>query len=310
VRADEIWAPPPGLDLDAWAYQELVKSAWDVETMKLTRITMARDTQELQTFFGNGLASAPAYVIPHFDRCGGMTDFRVAKLRYPYLRQDGKPVKYINPTGESVPACWFPPLPNVIEAVNTAGGLLAFTEGYKKAVACSLAGVPCVALHGWTTWSVPKTKQTAPKPDLAELNLQGKVVLVIPDFDDERKHGVEEGAVKFAGYASSVGADVMIPPLPPGPRRADGVLSKSAIDDFIDRHKAAAWLSWVVEQLAERPAPRSVAECRAEMEASRAHHWGRKGAKIDPSSTGLGKTYLYLMGLAGNYRWQGSHSGA
>ncbi len=276
---------PPDLNLEPWAWNKLLGSALTEETIRLMEALTHHDDR-----------NSPVLILPFFDRHGNLTDYHAARLQHPYVDVNGKEVKYVMPQGQGCRA-YFPPLPNVLHTVNTPGEMLLITEGILKAAASSQAGIPCIGLMGLWNWVVGGSKPRRLIPDLDNMDWRKRLVLIVPDFDDERKPMVNGVAVELAVALSAVGADARIPRLPPG--RDGGKFTKQAIDDFILRHGAEAWRQWVHEQLSGT-AFRSVEEWRGEIKDSRMVHRSRGVINLDMSPTGMGKSFADAWMLKGH----------
>lgn len=72
--------------------------------------------------------------------------------------------------------------------------------------------------------------------DLADISWKGRTVWIGFDFDRYRNPGVNLAAAELARVIADLGANVTILKLPPGPRGADGLPSKMAVDDFVVRY--------------------------------------------------------------------------
>ncbi|MFO0825908.1 MAG: DUF3854 domain-containing protein [Gemmataceae bacterium] len=125
-------------------------------------------------------------------------------------------------------------------AVNDPTATLALTEGAKKALAATAAGVPCVSIQGVWNWCQPRQKKNGKKfgpfkliPDLAGMEWKGRRVHIIYDSDAATKSGVKHGEKKLAEVLGRHGAEVHVVRLPDEP---DG--SKNGLDDFLVRYGA------------------------------------------------------------------------
>lgn len=275
--------------IDPEHQRKLKASGLEVETVEAAKIYSEHDTRQLRVLLRGIPAVAPALILPGFDRHGHRNGYAVAWMDPPFVFPDGRPAKYLMPRGLGNRA-YFPPLLVVAEAANTPGTPLMITEGIFKALAASQAGVPCIGLMGAWNWVVGGSDPRQLISDLEEIDWRGRTVVIVFDFDTERKPGVNHAAAELARVLTEHGADVRVLQLPPGPRRPNGKRAKQAVDDFIVRHGDVAFRKWLREQLATPPV-RPLQKWRAEMEQARIDSLEEPGIYLDRSPTGAGKTY-------------------
>jgi hypothetical protein len=292
------------------------------DTIKRAQIYTERDTGRLRLMLRGIPAKAPALILPGFDRHGRRTGYDVARMFPPHRWGDGREAKYLMAQGLGNRA-YFPPFPVVFNAVNSPGKMLLITEGILKALAATQAGVPTIGLMGVWNWVVGGSDPRQLIPDLADIDWRNRIVLIVFDFDRERKPGVNHGAAELARVLTDLGAGARIPALPPGPPGLNGGPIKQGLDEYIMNlagaagSKAggeAAFRRWVEAQQAG-PAVRPLAEWRGELErvrldtlgaglppsdhslavAIRRHLWS--GVYLDRSPMGAGKSWADVAAL-------------
>jgi len=92
-----------------------------------------------------------------------------------------------------------------IEAVKTTGARIAVTEGEKKALCCSQAGIPCVGLAGVWAWQRPRPKDSKGKgqgerlliDDLDQIDWPGREVPLIFDTDPRHNPSVAQAQAEL-----------------------------------------------------------------------------------------------------------------
>jgi hypothetical protein len=216
----------------------------------------------------------------------------IPPVRFP----DGRIAKYLVPTGLACRA-YFPPLPVVWDALATPGAKLAITEGILKALAASQEGLPCIGLMGVWNWVVAGSKPRQLIPDLAEIDLQGRPVLVFFDTDVERRPNVHYAAAEFARVLTEAGASVRLPRLPLGPPDADGRPTKQALDDFAISSGGHGRFRKNLSALIEEPKITDLTQLRAAIEANRRKIADKPGLHLDTSPTGSGKSTADFVDL-------------
>lgn len=295
--------------LSAAHLAKLAKSNLRLDTIERAELYTERDTGRLRQLLRNEYVVAPALVLPGIDRHGNRNGWDVARFNPPHRFPDGTEAKYLQPSvaGSRV---YFPRFPTVQQAVNAPGRLVLITEGILKALAAAQAGVPCLGLMGTWNWVVGESSPRQLIPDLAEMDWQGRPVLLVFDTDSTRKPNVNHAAAELARVLKEKGADVRIPRLPFGPPGPLGLPEKTGQDEFIAhlarRTKSssagdAAFREWVQQQ-SQEPTERNLDEWREEMLARRIESLGalRKGMDevlLDASPTGSGKSFLDLQAL-------------
>lgn len=138
----------------------------------------------------------------------------------PRLNDKGKPIKYEAPTGSAPCLDIHPESRHVLRDASIP---LWFTEGVKKADSAWSRGQACVSLPG--VWMFLHGRLVA--PDLDEIALDGRRVLVVFDSDVTRKPEVAEALLRFCEALRRRGASVSVAYLPEGESGA-----KVGLDDF------------------------------------------------------------------------------
>jgi hypothetical protein len=156
----------------------------------------------------------PCLIIPFRQLDGTFNGFcRVKPDRPRTEERDGKirHIKYEQPRGKSSKAYF---TLAAIEAIKSKGTLLGFTEGEKKALAISQAGIPCIGLTGIWNWQRPRVAVAGtPKgerkliEDLAAIDWAGRIVPIIFDTDSDRNPDVDFAAAELARVLSELGAE-------------------------------------------------------------------------------------------------------
>ena len=206
----------------------------------------------LDTAYRNRLRTdGGALVIPYADlRTGTFNCYALRRLHKPPVR-DGKPVKYLAPTGEpSRP--YFPA--ECRTALLDLTSDLYLTEGPLKALALAQIGCAAVAIQGVWNWKVAGTDELL--PDLAVVPLAARVVYLVFDHDEkpDTRRQVAEARRRLARALLKAGAhEVRNVELPPGP---DG--SKQGVDDFLVAHGVEAFRELVAEAQPLTPAVTAV----------------------------------------------------
>lgn len=182
-----------------------------------------------------GLRKLPALVIPYYDVTGapvvsktGEEFFRVRYLEQVKAKGLGKrkDTRYGQPKGSGVSA-YFPVVRGVDwEALrDNAKGPLVITEGEKKALAATLAGVPTIGLGGVFNW----LQADALLPELAAFEWKDRPVYICFDSDAAKNPNILAAEARLAmELGVRRDADVRIARIPPP--KDDG---KLGIDDLL-----------------------------------------------------------------------------
>ena len=232
----------------------------------------------------------PCLTFPYFGLDGKPTDYVTIKPTYP--RQEG--IKYEIPW--RVPTRpYFPPA--AISAINTPKSLLLITEGQKKALASTQAGIPSIALSGVVGWSQKRKEnhdgrkggQRRLNKWLREIDWQSRKVFIVFDTDDKRNPDVNREAAELARVLETHGATVHILTLPLYLNEF-GEYEKQGLDDFLVQHGREA-LQGLIDTKTAVPSVVGLDEFRGSM-LRRREEISEPGLYLDASPPGLGKSYL------------------
>lgn len=162
-----------------------------------------------------------ALVFPFHDESGAVVLNRVKPDTPP--SKNGKPAKYLSPTGAAVRA-YIPPSQNG-ELANPERVVIV-TEGEKKTLAAVQAGFACIGLTGVDCWH-PR-KSAALIPDLERVEWKGRKVFIAFDSDAAPNKNVKVNESLLAAALKNRGAIVKVVRLPAGENGA-----KVGLDDFL-----------------------------------------------------------------------------
>ena len=215
----------PGVNLHHNHLVDLRASGLSNETIKSSGCYSESNFSELKVLMNYGGAkkwppkNGAALVFPYLDHDGKTMFYRV-KPDNPPLR-DGKRAKYLQPSGTAV-RIYIPP--QARKKLKDKSNRLIITEGEKKALAGTQAGVTTIGLPGVTTWH-KKNSQTL-LPELAALDLEGREIFIAFDSDIVEKPQVALEERKLAAALASHGAKVKVVRIP-----AKG--EKRGLDDYL-----------------------------------------------------------------------------
>lgn len=185
----------------------------------------------------------PGLVIPETTTAGVQVGW---KLRPDNPRRDaktGKVIKYENPAGArhqiDVP-------PGVVAFLRNPSIPLYITEGSPKADAAWSRGLACVSLGG--VWAFLRERLVI--PDLDDIDLDGRLVLIAFDSDVMRKPSVREALERLAAAVERRGAIVHAVYLPDGPNG-----EKVGLDDFFAAGGTVAELEALTRPWSATPPP-------------------------------------------------------
>lgn len=167
-----------------------------------------------------------ALAFPYYGLDGCPVEFQRWKLFYADEPSD-KP-KYWQPKG-SDPLPYFPALCDWQALASDPTKTLHITEGEKKALAGSQAGLPCIGIAGVWNWRVKlDSGERLVLPSLDQIIWRGRTVELVPDSDAWRPAKESDILAGFFALAMELkerGAVVSFVELPDGP-------SKRGLDDF------------------------------------------------------------------------------
>src|SRR5574340_506120 len=176
---------------------------------------------------------APALVFP-FTAADGRNGYARIKPDHPRTRGD-KLVKYESPKGRPNEV-YLPP--GVAASISDPRAQLLLTEGEKKALGATQAGLPCLGLVGVYGWK--DGKREALLPVLERIAWRDRPVFVVFDSDAADNPDVQDAEARLGAHLTSRGAKVRAVRLPHGPADADGKPTKMGLDDFLVAHGAVA----------------------------------------------------------------------
>ena len=184
-----------------------------------------------------------------------------------------------------------------IRALNRLAARIGITEGEKKALCCSQAGIPCIGLAGVWAWQKPRPKDSKGRgqgerlliDDLSQIDWNGREVPIIFDTDPRYNPLVAQAQSELYRVMSERGAKPFIIVLPTGPADENGIPGKMALDDFAAAYGEDALRQLVESQITVTQTKR-LAEYREEMIRNRVSSVGNPGLYLDKSPTGSGKS--------------------
>ncbi len=168
-----------------------------------------------------------AYAIPYSHANGHV------RVRFfpPLTDEDGRSIKYLQPTGSPVRA-YFPP--GIEGLLTNANVTLHITEGEKKSLALQQVGLSSIGLGG--AWGF-RDKDHALVEDLEQIAWKGRIVYLDPDSDAWRNDQVLLGFFTLGRELEQRGAVVSMLRLPDLP----GV-EKTGVDEFLVANGVAAFV--------------------------------------------------------------------
>jgi hypothetical protein len=205
-------------------------------TILAAHIVRETSPQKLATLLGWSKPSknlAPAIVFPYFDR-DGHNDYSRVRPDTP-RKIKGKPVKYESPRGQ--PNRIYVP-PAVATVLDNPAAELLLTEGEKKSLAATQAGLPCIGLGGVWGWKEKRHERLL--PELDRVKWRRRQVWIVFDSDLERKPNVQLAEARLAKQLTDRGAKVRCVRLPDDPADATGKPTKMGLDDFLVAYDAVA----------------------------------------------------------------------
>jgi hypothetical protein len=232
----------------------------------------------------------PCMVIPYRHIDGTLNGF--ARIRPDHPRENGG--KYESPFYRHEPKpdsrAYF--TVSAIDAIKIALAMLMLTEGEKKALAASQAGIPCIGLAGVENWHKKRAGDGPDRliDDLAAIDWTGRAIVICFDSDPRRNPNVNRCRAELAAVLTALGAHVVFLTLPLGPRGSDGMPGKMGIDDYIVAYGEESLRQLLQPVLTGDGPARSLEDYRAELAKNRLESVGTKAVYLDTSPTGSGKT--------------------
>jgi hypothetical protein len=205
-----------------------------------------------------------------YDLYSTMTPWGPA-LAFPYFREDGSPVTYRDPAGQERPFIRYrldtpatdengsemryyqPPgsgahlyIPRTARTIfRDVGEAIILTEGEKKAIASTEAGLPAVAVGGCWNWTVSQPEAAAGThiltPELASMPMGGRRINIVYDSDVRTRPDLRFALYHLAAALRNAGA---IPYIVNLPGRPDG--RKVGLDDYLVANNGGGSLAGLV----------------------------------------------------------------
>jgi putative DNA primase/helicase len=150
-----------------------------------------------------------AMLIPFADPNGGFMDHVRLKIFLPFKDRNGNTVKYLQPRRSGVRL--FFTLARLGEALKKSTPLW-LVEGEKKALAVAQLGLPAIGFCGIEGWHTAGSRDLLADFDHVQLN--GRLVELLPDGDCQTNVNVRRSALRFAEALEARSARVRIVKLP------------------------------------------------------------------------------------------------
>ncbi len=228
---DHITPPPPTANgtpcrLYPAHLAELAASGLTQETAKAAGIYSESDQRKLAAMMNRKAWSRKmggAIVFPYRDSSGAIVLNRLKPDNPPLI--NGKPAKYLSPSGGGV-RVYFPPVTH--ERIEAGAVEIIITEGEKKSLALSQAGFCTIGLSGVECWH--RKKSNSLLPELEAISWRGRKVFIVFDSDAVSNCNVKDNESLLAAALELQGAKVLVVRLP-----SDGD-NKVGADDFLVKH--------------------------------------------------------------------------
>lgn len=151
-----------------------------------------------------------AYRLPYFSLSGAREPFERIRLFPPVKRKTGTQ-KYAQSSG-TYPQLYAPPIIPWSDMVANTLVPFAITEGEKKAVALSQAGIASLGVGGVWNWIIQESGQSLLLPSLDLFTWNGRTVDIVPDSDTwaEEKAQALQGMYALGMELAQRGAQVRI----------------------------------------------------------------------------------------------------
>ena len=195
---------------------ETIRKAGIYSESKHERLALVLNRKKWFRKWGAGL------VFPYHNLAGDRIQAHV-KPDNPPLDRNGKPQKYLHPSGGDV-RVYMPA--DVRPVAEDPKRELLITEGEKKALCGTQYGFPTVGLAGVEGWH--KRQSTALLPDLDRFVWKGRKVFVVFDSDLANNANVQTSEELLAAELLKRGAVVKVARLPDGPNG-----EKVGLDDYL-----------------------------------------------------------------------------
>ena len=207
--------------------QVLISSGINAATARARGYETIKDPRRLALFAKAGQRTMGILIPLHtFDGSVWGYQYRPDSPRV----KNAKPLKYETPTGQTnqmdIPV-------GLGRKLGDTAVPLWITEGSRKADAAAQRGLCCVALLGVWGWmhTVPGTKDKLPIPELREIPMNGRDVILAYDSDVMRKKAVRKALLALADNLTGKGANVRYLHL-----ADDENGNKIGLDDYLVAH--------------------------------------------------------------------------
>lgn len=222
VNNDKSKQSPKIFDEEHWA--DLQRSGITLETAVKAGLYSIVDSNAIKEHLGflpAGVKSALAF--PYEP--GGFTRFKVFP---PFKNAEGKEAKYLQPKGS--PVRLYVPFSGW-EDLQLNQDPIYIAEGEKKALKADQDGLrPVVAVAGVWSWKQKGSEDLI--SDFTRIDLEGRIVFLIPDSDFFEKPDVMMGFHRLGRKLEALGANVIFLVLPGNGEK------KVGLDDYLLTHSA------------------------------------------------------------------------
>lgn len=238
ATTNETTTTPDPLDrLAPHHLEQLRESGLRDDTIRLAGFRTVRDkaVADILGYQPKDFNWGTGWTIDFPSRNGHKKPYGQVKLDFPRIGDDGKQLKYESPKNQE-PRCYFSP---DFDKHAVSAKVIVITEGVKKCLAIWQAGYPCVALTGVWNWQRKRLRDDNNKKafgkrellkDLAELDWNGREVVIVFDSDAAEKPEVKAAEAKLAEALTACGATVRVARIPMGGE------DKVGADDFLVKH--------------------------------------------------------------------------
>ena len=210
-------------DLQSHHLADLQSSGLEDYTIKVAGLRSVSSTEARQKLRW-GKEVGPCLEIP-YPSIGGEPLFSRFKPDKPPLDKEGRPAKYLTPSGAHN-RLYFPATLNR-ESLSDSSRPMLVTEGEKKALAVVQAGYDCISLAGVWCWRSGKK----PVQDLDYVTWKNRLAYLVFDSDLKDNQSVRRAERALAKELEERGAIVKLVRLPGGPNG-----EKVGLDDFLIKY--------------------------------------------------------------------------
>jgi hypothetical protein len=211
---------------------DLCGSGLEDETIRESGIVTITDKKEIAKRLNIAESSPlcrPGMWIPYRDLDGKLNSYGVLKPHVAPMNGDGKPLKYITPTG--LPTRIYLPADTIVH-LKSAHPQRIITEGAKKALLLAQLGYAAIGLSGVWCWKQTGTQKL--KEELVALGWEDIESWVCFDWDPKEvsRNNVDQAANYFAAALKREGSGTVYRVvLPPGDNG-----EKQGVDDYFVVH--------------------------------------------------------------------------